>query len=483
MLIDLLTVIYLICALALMIFTLGIWILLGLWFVHRGSQNPLPTVRDEELPQVTVQLPIYNESAVAGRLIEAVTGLDYPRERLHIQILDDSTDETTEVISQLIRDYPDFHIQHIRRLQRDDYKAGALAYGLTQTDSEFVAIFDADFSPAPDFLLRTIPYFLQDQRLGIIQGRWGHLNAEQNFITRSQAMSIDGHFVVEQTARNRGGLLLSFNGTGGVWRSAAIRDAGGWSGNSLAEDLDLSYRAQLRGWRFLYLPEVEVPAEVPPQIAAYKRQQARWAKGTTQNLLHLLRPVVSSPDLNLLQKFMAVLHLCQYLPQVLILILVVLTPLLMLAGVLDKLPLAPLGIIGMGPPLMYFLSQRHLYCDWPRRLLAFPLLLVIGSGVVFSNSVAILEAFMGRSSEFKRTPKFSDSPWQQSAYALRPDWTTLVEMILAIYLLAGAGMAFSRSPGIVPFLMTQSLGFFTIAGWSLFESFQMRRYLLRTKPA
>lgn len=471
---DVVIWVYVGCGAALAVFTLGIWILLALWLLKHREAVSLPAVDEDKWPTVVVQLPIYNEAAVAGRLLDAVAAMDYPHDRLCVQVLDDSDDCTTEVIAQLCERYTTLRVEHTRRATRADYKAGALAYGLERTQAEFVAIFDADFVPPPDFLRRTVPYFLADERLGIIQTRWAHLNAAQNLITRSQALGIDGHFVIEQVARSRGGLLASFNGTGGVWRAAAIHEAGGWSGESMAEDLDLSYRAQLRGWGYLYLPDVAVPAELPPQIAAYKRQQARWAKGTTQNLRRLGGEVWRSARLNTAQKVMALLHLSQYLPQLLLLVMVLLTPVLMWQGVLDRLPLVSLGAVSLAAPLMYALSQQQLYRKWGWRLAAFPLLLVIGSGVIFSNSVAVVNGLWVRGGVFQRTPKFSEQPWHDSAYALYPDWKTGVEILLALYTGAAAVSALSMMPGIAPFLLLQALGFGSVAGWGLLESWRLR---------
>ena len=482
-LIDLLALVYLAGALALALFTSGIWVLLVLWLRHRNDPPP-PTGPIADWPRVTVQLPVYNEYAVVDRLLEAVAALEYPRERLHVQVLDDSDDATAERVAALVRQHRrrGLDIAHVQRPDRVDYKAGALAYGLGLTDAELVATFDADFVPPPDFLRRTVPHFVADAGLGIVQCRWAHLNADQNLITRAQAMSIDGHFVVEQSARGRGGLLVSFNGTGGLWRRTCIEDAGGWSGRTITEDLDLSYRAQMRGWRFLYLPEVAVPAEIPPQVMAYKRQQARWARGTTQNLRHLLRPLWRAGSLSLKQKLMGTLHLCQYLPHPLLLLVVLLTPPLLLAGALARLPLAPLGLVGIGPPLMYALSQRDLYPDWRKRLLALPLLLATGSGMILNNSAAVLGAFAGGPGVFKRTPKFATRRWQDGQYALRMDWTTLGEIVLALYMLAGVALALRLNPGIAPFLLMQAYGFGVMAAFSVMEEVQVRRYRPRRVP-
>lgn len=420
---------------------------------------------------MTVQLPIYNENDVVNRLLDAIVALTYPRDKLLIQVLDDSTDTTSQTLKarivQLCQD--GINIVHVQREDRVGYKAGALDYGLHQSSSDLIAVFDADFVPLPDFLHRTVGYFMDDPHLGILQTRWAHLNAEQNLITRSQAMSIDGHFVVEQLARSRGNLLVSFNGTAGIWRRQCIVDAGGWSSETVAEDLDLSYRAQMAGWHYLYLPDVAVPAELPPQVAAYKRQQSRWAKGTTQNLIRLSPRLLLHPKLSGLQKYMGLLHLCQYLPQPLLLILTLLTPILMVAGVVEKLPLAPLGIVGLAAPIMYVISQQALYNNWVSRLLAFPVLLAVGVGVNFSNTVAIIEALIGRNNEFKRTPKFSVEKWQASSYALRPDWTLIAEGMITVYLIASTILAVYLLPGIVPFMFGQAYGYALITLFGFFE--------------
>ena len=291
-------------------------------------------------PTVVIQLPIYNERHVVERLLNAVAALDYPRDRLTVQVLDDSTDETTDIAARLTAKLraDGLNIQHVQRQDRHGYKAGALAYGLSLTNSELVVVLDADFVPTSDFLRRTVPHLAADPGLGMVQTRWGHLNPFSNLLTLGQTLALDGHFVVEQTARSRAGWLMSFNGSGGVWRAQCIRDAGGWRDLTLTEDLDLSYRAQLAGWRFLYLPDVVVPGELPPQIAAYKQQQARWAKGSTQCLTYTFNPLWHS-RFSLSQRLMATLHLCQYIPHPLMILLLLLTPPLLIAHGLQKLPL------------------------------------------------------------------------------------------------------------------------------------------------
>jgi cellulose synthase/poly-beta-1,6-N-acetylglucosamine synthase-like glycosyltransferase len=283
---------YALVALWLAIYGLNSFILALFYLRYRHARVPILPVDWSALPAVTVQVPVYNERHVIERVIDAVAVLDYPRDRLHIQILDDSTDETTQLAQTRAAMYREqgVDIVVLRRPHREGFKAGALAAGLCQTCGEYVAIFDADFRPHPDFLLQTIPHFLAHPRLGLIQTRWSCLNADYSLFTRAQVLALDGYFIVEQTGRQRAGLLVGFNGASGVWRRRCIQESGGWQSDTLCEDLDLSYRAQLAGWECLYLPEVDAPAEVPPQIAAFKQQQARWAQGSQTGGQHPTQP-------------------------------------------------------------------------------------------------------------------------------------------------------------------------------------------------
>ncbi len=470
-----LLLLYALCALLLALYTAGQALLLWRYWRTRHSQAPLPPLT--ELPPVTVQLPLYNEFNVAGRLIDAIAALDYPRDKLLIQVLDDSDDGTAQLVARQLAALAQrgFRAQHIRRRERLGYKAGALAAGLKQSADEYIAIFDADFLPPPDILRRMLPYLLADPGLGIVQCRWGHLNASENSLTRAQRLSIDTHFVVEQAARNRSGWLIPFNGTGGLWRRSCIEAAGGWSADTLTEDLDLSYRAQMAGWRSLFLPELEVPGEIPPQLAAYKQQQARWATGNTQCLRKLAQPILVS-KLKAMQKIMAIQHLCQYLPPPLMLLMLLLTPPLLLAEALAGLPLAPLGLLALAPPLMYIASQAQLYPNWLRGLTAFPALLLIGTGLSLSNSLAVLAALLGRQPSFRRTPKFAQD-WAGSQYALTTDATLLLEIILLFYALWAAWLAWHWQPALCPYLLIYALAFATVAGWSLRETWQRQGWL------
>jgi cellulose synthase/poly-beta-1,6-N-acetylglucosamine synthase-like glycosyltransferase len=484
MLIVLLTILYVTSAVLLTLYTSGQIVLLALYLRHKNREIPLPVI--DKWPTVTLQLPIYNEHHVVKRLLNAVARLDYPRDRLVVQVLDDSTDDTSRLIAILVaklrRD--GLNIQHIQRKSRVGYKAGALAYGTSISDSELIGVLDADFILPPDFLRRTVPYMVADPSLGIVQTRWGHLNAFDNWLTRAQALSVDAHFVVEQTARNRAGWLLTFNGSGGLWRAACIRDAGGWCDDTLTEDLDLSYRAQLAGWRYLYLPDVAVPGELPPQLAAYKQQQARWAKGSTQCLVRLTGPVWRG-RLTLAQRIMTMQHLCQYLPHPLMLILLLLTPLMLLTGALQNLAIAPLGLAGLAPPLLYMVGQQTLYRDWKSRMMAFPGLMVLGTGMIWNNTWAVLSVLFDKSPEFRRTPKFARG-WQSSSYALASDRSTWIEMLIAVYALWGTGVALSEMPSLAPYLGLYAVAMATIVLWGQWENRNLRRrghMMKRATPA
>jgi cellulose synthase/poly-beta-1,6-N-acetylglucosamine synthase-like glycosyltransferase len=482
--IDIITLMYLCSGLLLAVYATGTLLLLMAWWWKRHDTPSLPVVDERDLPTVLVQLPVYNEHAVIGRLIDAVAGLDYPQGKLSIQVLDDSTDDTSDAIRHRVAYHArnGLSIAHVQRSDRNDYKSGALAHGLQGATADLVAVFDADFVPEHDFLRQVVPHFCSNDSLGMVQTRWAHLNADENILTRAQALSLDGHFIVEQTARSRSGLLLNFSGSGGVWRIECVRDAGDWSFMTLAEDLDLSYRAQLRGWRLLYLPDVAVPAEIPPQLAAYKQQQARWAKGSTQNLILHGSALWKNREFGLSQKVMGTLHLGQYLTHPLMLILLLLSPPLLITGSLENLPLTPLGIAGVIPPVLYMLSQRHLHADWPHRLLGFPILLGIGTGLALNNSLAIIDALRKQPNVFRRTPKFRGESWKQSRYALRIDWTIVGEAFLALYAIAAGVLALKQAPSLVPFLFLYAYAFSMVVAWSLLEGVQLRRTRTRKPP-
>lgn len=475
MVLTLLTTIYVVCALLLTVYSVGVIILLitYLRYRHRNA-TPKPVA---EWPTVAVQLPIYNEMYVVERLLDSVAQLDYPREKLTIQVLDDSTDETTAIIANKVAELQErgLNIQHVRRGTRQGYKAGALAYGLSLLEGvEMVAVLDADFAPYPDFLRRTVAPLVHDPQLGMVQARWGHLNSEDNILTMGQSLALDGHFVIEQTARNRAGWLMNFNGTCGVWRVSTILDAGGWQDVTLSEDFDLSYRAQLKGWRFLYLPDVVVPGELPLHIAAYKQQQARWAKGSTQCMTLLLKPIWTSNRLTLMQRIMGTIHLCQYMVHPLIVLMLILTPPLLLTGSIQRLPLGVLSFAGLGPPLVFVISQHALYPDWWRRLLALPALLALGTGVAWSNANAVLNGLFARKGEFKRTPKYAATR-RDNKYALRINRHIIWEIALAAYALWGILLASQLAPTFMPYLTIYMCAFGAVGFWGLRDYLALRR--------
>ena len=479
---TLLSLIYTSTALWLAAYGLNAFILAFLYLRHRRERPAAPPVDRDALPAVTVQVPVYNERHVIERVMDAVASLDYPRDRLEIQILDDSTDETTG----LARERAAHHrargvdVTVLRRPDRSGFKAGALSWGLQQARGDYVAIFDADFRPRADFLLETVPHFLSRPRLGLVQTRWSHLNDDYSPLTRAQAMAFDGHFVVEQTGRDRSGLLMNFNGTAGVWRTRCIEESGGWEATTLSEDLDLSYRAQLMGWETLYLPSVDAPAELPPQIAAFKRQQSRWTQGSIQALRKLIGPIVRSRRLTPIQKGMGLLHLSGYLAHALMVILLLTTlPLIVLGHVPPSLGNVGL-LMSLGPPLVYVLSQEALYPDWGRRLLAFPLLVLIGIGIAWNNSLAIWRGLRQWGGTFARTPKFhvegKTGAWLTSAYRLSIDRSVIGEGVLALYALAAGAMAHSAGRySLLPFLLLYAAAFSTVAGIELVQAVSKRR--------
>lgn len=467
-----LQIVYMVSAFLLALLGFNAIILSTIYLLRRSESRSVPPMPD--LPKVVVQLPIFNERYVVERLVEAACRLDYPRDLLTIQLLDDSTDDTAVIAGAALDSLraQGFAIEHIRRESRVGYKAGALEYGLNCTDAEFVAIFDADFVPMPDFLRKVIPHF-NDPKIGMVQTRWAHLNSDYSLLTRAQALALDAHFVVEQTARNRGGLLMNFAGTAGIWRRECIETSGGWHMDTLSEDIDLSYRAQLRGWKCLYLPDVEAPAEVPPLMMAFKRQQGRWATGTVQCLRKLGKTVLFS-HLNVAQKFEAMLHLSGYFVHPLMLIVLLLSLPLLWFDQLNGLPLAGLGLAMIGMPVQILISQRRLYADWGARFAALPILILIGLGIAVSNTQAVLRGLSTKPISFARTPKFQLSDrrqrWSNSTYTLPIDITTWVELGFAFYALMSFLVAVQRQSPAMVFMGLYVLGFSSVALTSIWQA-------------
>jgi cellulose synthase/poly-beta-1,6-N-acetylglucosamine synthase-like glycosyltransferase len=467
-------------------------LLLTLIYLRRRGQAPVPPPEPAAWPVVTVQAPVFNELHVVERLIDALTALDYPRERIQIQILDDSTDETTALAASCVERYraQGLAIELVHRQHRPGFKAGALAAAMPQANGEIIAIFDADFTPAPDFLRRTVPAMLADPRVGFIQTRWSHLNDSYSLLTQAQALALDGHFVVEQTVRQRSGWLFGFNGTAGLWRKSCIDDAGGWQTDTLCEDLDLSYRAQLRGWQGLYLPDVDAPAEIPPQLAAFKRQQSRWATGSIQAFRKLAGQVARSPR-PLGHKIEGLIHLGAYFCHPLMVLLLLLTLPLLWFGDTAANPLrwllAYLGLASVGPPLLYAVSQWELYRerDWLRRMAALPLLVLLGTGLALSNTAAVLRGLSRRPADFQRTPKFHVQDrrdlWQNKRYTLPLSWLVLGEMALTGYALLTVAVALWRGHiYAAPFLLLYVGGFGVMVVVGIAQSWQ--RHTPRRRP-
>ncbi len=464
--------------------------LLTVWLYWRKRRTTVPQPILQDYALVTVQLPIFNELYVVERLVDAAASLVWPRDRLEIQVLDDSDDETTG-IAQLRVDYwrqQGVDISLIHREDRTGFKAGALANGLKLARGEFIAIFDADFVPQPDFLQRTLAYFDGQPKVGLVQARWGHLNGDYSPLTRAQQIALDGHFVIEQTARSRNRLFMNFNGTAGIWRRSCIESCGGWQGDTLSEDLDLSYRAQMQGWGFVFLPDVVAPAEIPPQIHAFKRQQFRWAKGSTQCLVKLAPTVVRWPDLPVFKRVEGLLHLSAYMVHPLMLMLLLtLVPLLALGA---RFPdaLMYLSLAMLGPVMTYAVSQRALYPDWGRRLRFFGFLVLIGTGIALNNTFAVVGALTRQKNAFRRTPKFRverevDS-WDVKRYALPFGWEAVGELALAAYALLGVIIAWQNNfLGSTPFLLLYALSFGFTGMLSLWHSRPMRSRPVGLAPA
>ncbi len=456
-----------------------------LYLKNKGNA-PKPLGEFAQLPRVTVQLPIFNELYVVERLLEAVSKLDYPRDLLDVQLLDDSTDETRELSAKRVAELQalGLDIVHIHRTARTGYKAGALENGLQSAKGEYILILDADFVPEPDVLIKTIQYFTDD-KIGMIQTRWGHLNRTYSLLTRVQAMFLDGHLLLEQTGRNRSGRFINFNGTAGVWRKSCIVDAGGWQHDTLTEDLDLSYRAQIKGWNFVFLPELVTPAELPMDMNGFKSQQYRWTKGSIQTCKKLL-PAVWKAHLPLKIKLEATMHLTSnYAFLLLACICVLMHP--STGGTSGSywrtfLLDIPIFITGSLPAVVFYIvSQRELYPrSWWREVLYLPALLALTIGLAVNNAWAVLQAMCGHESEFTRTPKYGTQTrtqnWKKSKYSVAKNILPLIEIGFAAYFIyfliheITAANWFS-----VPFLVLFAGGFTYVALCSLAQWFPQIR--------
>ena len=443
--------------------------LLRLFHRHQRDEiaRPIPFT---ELPAITVQLPLYNELHVTQRLLEAVADLDYPRDRLQVQVLDDSTDETCAHARQITERLAasGLDIEYLHRENRAGFKAGALAAGLERATGEFVLVLDADFVPPTDLLHKVIHHFT-DPKVGMVQTRWGHLNREHSLLTRIQSIFLDGHFVVEHTARSRSGRFFNFNGTAGIWRKVAIADAGGWQHDTLTEDLDLGYRAQLAGWRFLFLPEVEVPGEIPVEINGFKSQQHRWTKGAVQVAKKVL-PRIWRSDFPLKIKVEATFHLTANICYILMLLMALLTlPVLSIRTHLgwERLLIIDLPLFSFATMAIsgfYIASQRALYADWKRQIKLLPMLMAVGMSLCINNTRAVFEGLIGHESPFLRTPKYGvtnavHGPLKR-AYSSRRTILALGELGMASYFAFALYHAWHTGLYMgLPFLLLFHVGF------------------------
>jgi len=433
-----------------------------------------------EWPQVTIQLPLYNEAFVVGRLIDAVCAMNYPPEKMLIQVLDDSTDDTAQIAADIVqrKKQNGFRIEHIQRTDRTGYKAGALSFGLTTSTSPFVAIFDADFLPPADFLKRSLPFLISDEKLCTVQGRWGHLNEQYSLLTKLQAFALDAHFTVEQAGRQEAQHFLNFNGTAGVWRTAAITDAGGWQHDTLTEDLDLSYRAQLKGWRIRYVKDLIVPAELPIDMNALKSQQFRWTKGAAENARKNLAAVWANPSLQLSHKIHGTFHLLNASVFLCVLLLAMLSvPIIhikerspFLATYIHWLSLFLVGTVLIGWFYWTSMGERSFAQRTRTFVIRFPLFLAISMGLSLHNSVAMMTGLLGKKTAFIRTPKFghASTASEKSSGSIyrdsRPPLIVYLEALLALYFIFGIGYGlFLRDYGLLPFHLMLVFGFGSVA--------------------
>ena len=457
------------------------YVLVYLYYKNKKNHTTEPQARFDDLPRVTVQLPIFNEQYVVDRLLDSICKLDYPREKLDIQLLDDSTDETVEVARGLVERYAamGYPVTYHHRTNREGFKAGALAEGLKSAKGEFVAIFDADFVPPEDFLMKVIHHFT-NPNVGMVQTRWTHINRNYSFLTEVEAIMLDGHFVLEHSGRARSDVFFNFNGTAGMWRRQAIEEAGGWQHDTLTEDTDLSYRAQLKGWKFVYLQDVECPAELPVEMTAFKTQQARWAKGLIQTSKKILPQVLKS-DVPRHVKLEAWFHLTANLSYPLMIVLSV----LLLPAMIIRFYQGWFQMLYIDLPLFmastfsissfYLVSQKELFPrTWPRAFLYLPFLMALGIGLTITNTRAVLEALVGKQTAFARTPKYRVESKKDKVgakkYRKRLGWVPWVELMIGTYFASTVYYAIANENYItVPFLLLFVVGYWYTGLMSLLQ--------------
>ncbi|MCI0448731.1 MAG: glycosyltransferase family 2 protein [Chlorobi bacterium] len=461
------------------LFTFGShgFIMIYYYLKHRHKRDDLSEDLDGH-PMVTIQLPVYNEMYVVERLIKTTCEIDYPIDRLEIQVLDDSTDETVEIAANVVREYQmrGFDIKHIHRDDRSGFKAGALKKGLETAKGEFVAIFDADFIPRKNFLKVVLPYF-KDPKIGMVQTRWEHLNRSYSLVTQIQALALDGHFVIEQQVRNKAGYFINFNGTSGIWRTECIFDAGNWEADTLTEDLDLSYRAQLKGWKFKYLTDFSTPSEVPSEINSLKSQQFRWTKGAIETAKKMLFRVWGS-GVPLKTKIMCTFHLTNNIVFPFILIACLLNmPIVLIknSGHYDTyfLFMSVFVLAFIASFLFYLYSQKDVYEDWRSRILLFPVFMAGSMGFAINNTKAVFEGLLNKKSEFVRTPKYGiegeKDTWQDKKYVQKKiKLSVIFELLVALYSFACVIVSLvTLQISAIPFQLMFAFGFGLVAYLSI----------------
>jgi cellulose synthase/poly-beta-1,6-N-acetylglucosamine synthase-like glycosyltransferase len=465
--------------------------ILGLYGFHRAhlvylfwrhrDRHVDPPGEWGELPFVTMQLPMYNELYVAERLLDSIAKLDYPQDKLELQVLDDSTDETVEIVARKVAELRarGFEITHLHRTDRTGFKAGALEEGMKIAKGDFLMVFDADFVPTPGILRRLIGHFT-DPKVGMVQARWDHLNRDYSMLTRAQALMLDGHFVIEHIARNRSGRFFNFNGTAGIWRKTAIIDAGGWQHDTITEDMDLSFRAQIRGWKFVYVPDAVAPAEVPCEMNSFKGQQFRWAKGSAQTTKKIL-PMVWRAKLPFRVKMEAVFHLTNNFAYLFLVALAVLQlPNMLLRHKIDNPKLllldVPLFIATSGSIILFYLSTHHFLkgnvWDAAKRL---PLMMALGIGLSVNNAHAVLEGLFTRDAEFVRTAKHGitsrSESWKKRKYKATKNIATVLEVLFGLYFVFTIGLAaYTGAWTSIPFLVLFMVGFLYVGLLSLYQA-------------
>ena len=444
---------------------------------EQRKQTPVISDADQkDLPCVTVQLPVYNELYVVERLIDTIAGFNYPKDKFEIQVLDDSTDESVRIIAEKVAEIKNqgIDIKHIQRNERTGFKAGALEYGLKQAKGEFIAIFDADFIPDRNFLLKTIPYF-RDPAIGVVQTRWGHINKNYSLLTRLQAFGLDAHFTIEQLGRNQGGYFINFNGTAGVWRKACIEDAGGWEHDTLTEDLDLSYRAQLKGWKFKFLENVVTDAELPVVMSALKNQQFRWTKGGAENFVKMKSRIIKNRKVSFKTKIHGIFHLFNSA----IFLCVFATAFFSVPVLFVKynhpefdmiFNISSLFLVCTAMLMIFYWTSfqdksKNILSNLRKFFSSFILFLSTSMGLSLHNSVAVMEGYFGRKSSFIRTPKFNitsnGDKWKGNKYLVSSlNIITILEGFMALYFLFGIISAFIlKDYGLLPFHIMLFWGF------------------------